>query len=398
MSKRTKHKASNSSSDPATVNRKIILTAQFCLIIAASIAGYLLWYSVTQKPMAGCGPGSSCDRVMGSSWAYWFSIPVSAPALLAYLTLLCGIEIVRGRQTSPDLTARGWKIILFAGTAVLASAIWFTSIQICVLNSLCKFCTSAHLLGSLGVLLLLSQIPRVRSANPTLKTTFSFRRLSLPIAAGLVAFGVLAGVQKSAPHRTNILAIYNGSFKFNLRQVPLIGSPDSTHYIISFFDYTCPECQSMHHDLLAARERLTNSFSIVSLPMPLDPRCNPVVKVAMPKHVQACDYARIGLALRLAGPEPFRKYDEWYFSQPHTPPLDEARAQAASLIGADKLDKNMIDPWVDQMIQTSVSIYSRNRQIANTGRIPQLIIGNKLNVGRVRNVDELVALIQQNLP
>ena len=207
----------------------------------------------------------------------------------------------------------------------------------------------------------------------------------------------MAASQQLAPHKTNILSIYDGSFKFNLKQVPMIGSPDAPRYIVSLFDYTCPECQLMHADLLAARERLTNSFSIVSLPMPLDPRCNPAVKVAPPKHVQACDYARIGLALRLAGAEPFRKYDEWYFSQSHTPPLEEARAYAANLIGAEALTQKIADPWVDQIIQTSVSIYSRNRQLANTGRIPQLIIGNKLSTGRVRSVDELVSLIQENL-
>src|SRR5215203_1067782 len=56
--------------------------------VAAGLAAWLLFYALTEKPMAGCGPGSPCDRVMGSSWAYWLNMPVSAPALGAYLLLL----------------------------------------------------------------------------------------------------------------------------------------------------------------------------------------------------------------------------------------------------------------------------------------------------------------------
>src|SRR4051812_32951289 len=62
--------------------------AAIFFLAAAGIAAWLLFYALTEKPMAGCGPGSPCDRVMGSAWAYLFNMPVSAPALGAYLLLL----------------------------------------------------------------------------------------------------------------------------------------------------------------------------------------------------------------------------------------------------------------------------------------------------------------------
>jgi uncharacterized membrane protein len=378
----------------------VIRAAQLLLLGAAGIAGYLLWYSITKKPLAGCGPGSPCDQVMGSSWAYWLSIPVTAPALAAYCALLASSVVLCAKNPSPGALTNAWRVIIFAGIAVLASAAWFTCIQLFVLKSICKYCTTAHLLGSAGVILLFTRAPFRKAGTPPrgqLSPGFSARQWILPVVLGLLSFGILAAGQELAPRKTNVIAIYDGAFKFDLRNVPMIGSNRAEHYIVSLFDYTCPDCQKMHHQLLEARERMQDAFSIVSLPMPLDPRCNSVVRVASPKHAQACDYAKIGLALRLAGQDAFAKYDEWYFSQPHTPPLEEARQEAAGIIGQETLEKNLADPWVEKMIQTSVSIYTHNHEVAHTGRIPQLIIGKVLNAGPVRNVDELIALIQKNL-
>src|SRR3954454_6069998 len=108
----------------AEASLKIILAARLCLADAAGIAAYLLWYSITKKPMAGCGPGSPCDRVLGSPWAYWLGLPVSAPAVVAYLALLVSSFAVAGKN-QPKI-ANAWRVIFFVGVAAVASAIWFS--------------------------------------------------------------------------------------------------------------------------------------------------------------------------------------------------------------------------------------------------------------------------------
>src|SRR5436189_6296642 len=95
-----------------------LLMARICFTAALAIAAWLLFYTLTQKPMAGCGPGSPCDRVMGSSWAYWLDVPVSAPALAVYIALLiCSIAVASPRI---DRAQRAWLFGLALSITVVA--------------------------------------------------------------------------------------------------------------------------------------------------------------------------------------------------------------------------------------------------------------------------------------
>jgi hypothetical protein len=177
---------------------------------------------------------------MGSQWAYWLGIPVSAPALAAYSILLISSFLTTGARR-PSTVVRAWQILTVAGIATIASAIWFTFLQAVVLKSICKFCTSAHVLGFAGVLCLLSQAPyfsaerRKSSSNPG----FSGKSAVLAVLIGLLAFAALPIAQELKPEKINIVRIHRGAFDFDLREVPLIGSPDAAQFIVTLFDYTC---------------------------------------------------------------------------------------------------------------------------------------------------------------
>jgi uncharacterized membrane protein len=368
------------------------------LFAAAGVVTYLLWYSITKQPMAGCGPGSACDKVMGSLWAYWLGIPVSAPALVAYAILLVSSFLTTGTHRGATVV-KAWQVLTGTGIAVVASAIWFTFLQVAVLKSICKFCTSAHLLGFTGVLCLLSQAPffsedRRKFSN---NSGLTGRMAMIPILIGLLAFAVLPIAQKLKPGKINVVRIHQGAFDFDLGEVPLIGSPDAAQFIVTLFDYTCPACQEMHRELVAARGKMSNAFSVVALPLPLDPRCNWTLKTTKAIHKQACDYARLGLAIRRVGLEPYEQYDQWFFNLPKTPSLEDARQHAIDLIGKPALDKNLTDPWIEKTIQTSVAIYAKNGKLIHSSQLPQLIIGDDVIAGPVHGVDQLVTVLTEKL-
>jgi uncharacterized membrane protein len=378
--------------------KRVIWIGRGCLFGAAGVVSYLLWYSITKQPMAGCGPGSACDKVMGSQWAYWLGIPVSAPALLAYSILLISSFLTTSARRSATV-GKAWQILTVAGVVIIASAIWFTFLQVVILKSICKFCTSAHVLGFAGVLCLLSQAPyfsteRRKSAG---NHGFTGRMAIIPVLVGLLAFAVLPIAQDLKPGKIKIVRIHQGAFDFDLREVPLIGSPDDAQFIVTLFDYTCPTCQEMHRELVAARAKMNNTFSVVALPLPLDPRCNSMLTRTKPIHMQACDYARLGLAIRRVGLEKYEQYDQWFFNLSKTPSLDEARQHAIELIGKAALDKNSTDPWIEKMIQTSVAIYARNDKEIHSLQLPQLIIGDAVIAGPIHGVDQLVNVLTTNL-
>jgi uncharacterized membrane protein len=374
---------------------KPIWAARFCFLAASALTSWLLWYALTEKPMAGCGPGSPCDRVMGSSWAYVLNVPVSAPALAAYVALLISAMAVTSRK--PQTRSRAWNAAFGLGILVICSAIYFTWLQIGVIKSICKFCTSAHLISVTGCILLLSQMPRLQFRDATGTVLRLARPASLALLA-FVGFVSLVAAQKAAPRKTNFLTVVQTGVNFDLREVPVLGNPSNQRYIVSLFDYTCPDCYDMHALLMGAMKKFDGVFSIVALPMPLDSTCNPHVKVTRPKHMRACDYARLGLWVRRCGEDFYQQYDNWFFSQGGTPPLEVATDHAEKLVGKAALDKARAEPWADQMIQTSIGIYENNGRLTRSYRLPQIMIGDNLNMGPVRNLDELVALLEKKLP
>lgn len=380
---RKNKKADRVARETAPRGNTSLWATRICFTVASGIAAWLLYYALTEKPMAGCGPGSPCDKVMGSSWAYLFEVPVSAPALVAYLGLLaCSILVISKNATA-------WSLGVVLSIAVIGAGGWFTYLQIGVIQSVCKFCTTAHLLSLVGAILFLWKAPR-----PTVSGGL---RLSLAVAGVILVVGLIAG-QELAPHRTNVLSIYQGKIEFNLREVPLIGSPDADRFIVSLFDYTCHDCQVMHGRLVKAREHFTNSFSIITMPLPLDQRCFPRITRQQPAHREACDYAKLGLALRRLSLENFQKYEEWYFGHAETPALEVCREEARKIAGKEALEKALGDPWIDEMIRKSISIYEENGKATKSYRLPQVIIGETVNTGPVRDLQELVALLETRLP
>lgn len=366
---------------------QFIWAARFCFAAATLVAAYLLIYTLTEKPMAGCGPGSSCDRVMGSSWAYWLEIPVSAPALAVYATMfICSVAVASRRARNAE---RAWTLGFTGAVLILLIASWFIYLQVNVIKSLCKYCTTAHALSLFGSILFLAKAPRPATATQS-------RKIALAMFA-VVPFAALVAGQQLAPHKINTVAVYNGAYKFDLREAPLIGNPDAKSFVVDLFDYTCPDCHQMHGHLTAARERMTNSFSIICIPCPLDSNCNPRVKVTPAKHKNACEYARIGLALRRCSSALFQQYDDWFFGQGSTPALDAAREKAATLAGKDRLEKALADPWVNATLQKGVSMYEQNGRESRMYRVPQLIVGDTINYGPMRNVDELIRFLENHL-
>ena len=359
--------------------------ARLCFAAAVGLAAWLLFYTLTEKPMAGCAPGSACDRVMGSAWAYWLNVPVSAPALAIYISLLiCSIAITSRHAT---LAKRATTFGFILSIAVVAVAAWFIFIQVAVIKSVCKYCTATHIVAVVGAVLLLSKAKLIPTP----------RKLAFVIA-GLLPLAALVAGQKFAPHRINVVTLYRGTLKFDLREAPLIGSPDAKKFIVDVFDYTCPDCHAMHKHLAAARQQLTNSFSIICVPAPLDAKCNPRMRSTPPKHKDACEYARVGIAMRRVGAEKFHEYQDWFFGQPSIPSFEVARAKAESIATKESLDKALADPWVATTLKKGVDIYEQNGKETRNYRVPQLVIGEAINFGPVSSPDEIIRLVNQYLP
>jgi uncharacterized membrane protein len=417
-------------------------------------ASYLAWVSISNGSVAGCGPGSGCDKVLQSRWAYWLTLPVSIPAVLVYLALLGGTILAR-KGSSPDEERGAWAAIIPLAVVVAGAALWFIGLQGFVIKAFCKLCVAAHICGFTAALLCLRNIPLAADPTTPMWSSDSARRgvpraaVLLLVLAGLAGVVVLAGgqllVQKErnvvvvplgrgvrpapgaavaslATRATNstsvaaggqsvslppspnarliaprVLSLYNNQFLFRLGDVPMIGSRDATNVIVYLFDYACPHCRELHGILAAAERQFSNQLAILTLPMPMSTNCNPFIPGHFISNTNSCDYARLGLAVWLAKPEAQRQFDDWFFAQEKPASVEQAREYAVRLVGAAQLDTALASPWLQEQIKTDCLLHYVNWQASGRPAMPQLVLGQAVSVGPLNSVEHLLALLSRYL-
>ena len=372
------------------------------ILTAASIAvaGYLFWVVISGGAAAGCGPESSCATVLHSRWSRWFGLPVSALALPIYVIVL--LQSFRlGKKSAPVQQRKSWQLLIPCAIAIIGAAIWFAIVQGFILKQFCPFCMVAHGCGLLAATLLLCFAPfREAPEKPWQqeKEVFVAPQLVRKLAGlSLLGMGLLVfGQAIHWPHRQYVVKMFDGKLEMDLADVPVIGRPEAPHSIISLFDYTCAPCRTMHGHLLEAQRRFSNQLAIINLPMPLCEKCNHTVKQSPPEHAQACDYARLGLAVWKANRKLHPKFEEWIFAPAALPSLADSKRYAAQLAGADALQTALKDPWIDQQIQRDISIYETN-SLRGAPNMPQLIIGTNITSGTFGQANELFRLLIDNL-
>jgi prophage antirepressor-like protein len=103
------------------------------------------------------------------------------------------------------------------------------------------------------------------------------------------------------------------------------------------------------------------------------------------------------LAVWRAKPEAQRQFDDWMFATVTPPPLKQAREYAAQLVGADKLESALADPWVAQQILTDCKIHRANWLAVDSSAMPQIIMGDAVSSGPLNSVQHLLILLNRYL-
>jgi uncharacterized membrane protein len=373
------------------------------LLVAAGISSYLLAVSLSNGQVAGCGTGSSCDAVLQSRWAYVLGLPVSALAVIVDLALLL-TTFSCGTKSTVKQRRGAWEILVSGAVMVLGAALWFTALQVFVLQRYCPWCLTAHACGAVAAVLLLLRVPVSEARERREKDPgVSSDRLVKFSALALVAVAALGVAQTFAPGKTysvtvmpettkpapstpsapaaRVLEVFGGRVKLNLAEVPLWGSPNAPQQLISLFDYTCSHCREMHERVEEVQKSFSNRLAVISLPMPLDAQCNTLIKRTHPKQINGCQYARLGLAVALAKPDAIKAYDDWVFATLTPPPLAEATNQAVLLVGAEALSKALTNALVEKNLAASMRLFEISALEYKNGNMPQFMIGTNIFSG-----------------
>ncbi|MGD9858070.1 MAG: vitamin K epoxide reductase family protein [Planctomycetaceae bacterium] len=193
-----------------------------------------------------------------------------------------------------------------------------------------------------------------------------------------------------APERRLVL-ISGGKTKLDVRHWPLIGSPEAKYVFVEMYDYTCAHCRATHQAILGAKQRYGDDLAIVSLPVPLNRACNPTVKTDHPSHADACEVARIAVAVWRVNTKLFGQFHDWLFEPTQARTATEARRYAAQLVGEAALAQELARPFASQYIAKHVELYQR----AGAGAVPKLLFQDSTVVGEVRSTQALCDMIER---
>lgn len=196
---------------------------------------------------------------------------------------------------------------------------------------------------------------------------------------------------KTPPRR--IISVMGGKVKLNAYAWPIVGRPDATHVLVELFDYTCPHCRKMNGQLKIALDRFGDQLAVLTLPVPLSNECNDTVTRTNHQHQDACELARMALAVWRVDPGSFAVYHNWMFATSRSRSSSEARHHAAQLVGTDALNKELGKSLVNQYIAKHVLLYKR----AGQGTVPKLMTERLTLRGQTSSPDSFCDLLQGEL-
>jgi len=406
--------------DIASSNRAKIVTALLAGL-AVALSALLLYQSQTQDALPGCGGGSGCGAVLTSRWAYWFGIPVSLPAMLLYTTMLSAVAMRDPISKRPQRPAV--FIMAICAIAAMFAAAWFISVQLLILKELCKYCLATHAVGVIASVLCLAVASAKLSNKALTQSSLSGLLLVCVLAAGqilgeppqapsaLVQYAddlpvnpdadpltivppsnvtapkpesttspatqpagpapvIKPPIKQSTPETVSLI---RGRVKVDLTDAPILGNTDAEHVLVCMFDYTCVHCRKTRGMLEKAQKKYGDSLAIVCLPVPLDRKCNYLIKRRNYANRFACDMAQISLAFWKVSPEKWAEFDRQLYSNANilTPVL--AKAAAVKLIDEIALKQAMQDTKISQRIAKDVQLYRQASGVAKNSSIPILL-------------------------
>ena len=213
--------------------------------------------------------------------------------------------------------------------------------------------------------------------------------------------GAAAAQQESTPSPSpspprppqRLVDVLGGLAQLDARHWPLIGDLESEYILVELFDYTCPHCRKMNDQIRLARQRYGNRLAVVTLPVPLNQECNDAIANTKARHRDACELARLAIAVWRVDPQAFQSYHEWLFQPAHGRTAAEARSYAAQLVGSSELNEELAKPIVNQFIAKHVELYKRSGK----GTVPKLMFPKVTVRGQMNSVDALCTVLEREL-
>ena len=362
------------------------MVALVTIVLLLSII--LCFHSISGRGLIGCSQGTNCNTVLGSKWSFLFGIiPVSALAAGVWIAFLICL-ILHSRNSDLELQYFLNRILLILSGAVTGSAAWFIWLQSHMIKAFCPYCMTAHILGIAISVLTVIWCVRQKPGHSLLNIGFG---LTIAVALAVVQFA------------TTPLTLAERGFareplpELSPRELPVTGDPDAPHVITLLYDWQCSHCRKIHNMLPDVVDILSGKVAFILCPISLSRECNPLIpQGSTDRFTGSCQLLHIGLALWRTDPIAYSRYEEWYWGDPskgwNPPGVEDATAYASDLIGADRLEQAIKDPWIESYMQTVLQIFGRTSSEGRSA-VPRFIYNNDWLIPEADDASALASLI-----
>jgi uncharacterized membrane protein len=352
-----------------------------CLVLLlAAMAGdlWLLVPALLERPIAGCGNESGCGAVTASSWAYWLGVPVSLPALLAHL----GAAVLLGLNPAARTARRVLAALLFS---MVGAGLWFLGIQMLVIGRYCPFCIAIHALGAASALIWLTSERAWRE-----RAGMALAAAGLLLLAGgqILRPTDLVAVKKVATNPKAAAADDSPGYillagDLNAPELPVLGNPKAPRVACLLFDFTCPNCRKSHRLAESWVAEQQGRAALVLFPVALCSACNPYISNTLPEHKDACDYARLALALWNYDPAMFHRFCQTFLGEePAAPPVAQARDWAAAQVGGEQaLNALLENPAIAKRLTGNHRFFASCVRASERVDMPKLVTDRAITSG-----------------
>jgi len=392
-----------------------LFAAMVLSVVAGGISLTMLRQRWKGKYLPGCGPRSGCQAVHSSRWsAVGIGEGVPVEMLGSGLYLLLAIACLCSRLPIGGGVAI-W-IAVFASTCAGGGALWFIFLQVAVIRRICMICMLVQALGfSVWMLVGWETLGFAAGSNGQGVWTamavgaisvmvLVFAQMAFP-AKTYITMAALASPasqddnpsRKTSPshpeqaHRFHKISLGDGNVILDRDAWPTLGSPHAERSFGFLFDVTCENCRQMYRQLDQVLRQSPTFASVILIPVPLHPNCNPAVPQPAPEAEFACEFARLFLAVWRASPGNFKEFIDWLMAARLSPPLQEARNRAQKLCNST-LSVALLSSMLGERINESSELYRRSP----SNKLPQLLLPKNIVVGHVATTSELIKLVKEN--
>ncbi|HUF63164.1 MAG TPA: vitamin K epoxide reductase family protein [Verrucomicrobiales bacterium] len=378
----------------AGAGMKATVVGRLLLGLAFFLSVYLSLVSMSGEAAAGCGEGEKCQEVLSSRWSALLGLPVSLAGSVLYAGMLVA-----------DLRARRTVVWWTAAALIVGGALWFTALQAVVLRAFCPWCCVAHALaaGAVGLLYVGSR-PAARGGG--LPTGNVWWKGTAAAAAILTATALLQvyGPQKKTTQTVTVaggavgdsvivpeanerlVPVHGGSINVDVVDLPAIGDTrTATHVVVGLFDFTCPHCRELHEILVGIEHAFRGRLAVAQLPGAHNEKGRTIHRLMLSLWKERPDLREIVGEMLHSG----------------TVQADEIALQreVERVMGQEEVMGMLArwKPWADEKIALAEQVFQANKAVTNSGRFPQLLVGDAIEVGAQAGSGHYYALFREKL-